>query len=155
MVTTDDVAAVVNGRLGAEASFVAAVPGGAFFGRGPDTPDAYPYGVFRVEEAAPAKVYSGSAYTQAFRVNVGVFVPDGQAGSDPAAVEQALFAALGTAAAQTAAQASALRNAGERVLHCKPLAPDGKFDPALLGGRDVFLCGLTVEVLVQGNRGVS
>jgi len=154
MVSVVDVGKAVETRLSALPAFAAAVPGGAYLDRGPDEPTAYPYEVHKVERSGDAEVTSGAAYVQAFRVTLVAYCPVPAADAvAPAAVGAALFAATCSADGQAALKATPLRNPGERVLHCRPLAPSGRFDQSLRQGKDVFVCGLEVEILVQGDRG--
>lgn len=156
MITIDDVAGAVLSVLNASAAFAAAVPGQVWFERAPDMPSAYPFAVFHLH-AATAGLSFEDAYTQAFTLSIAAYVPQGaeSSPSDPPGVQEALFSALASEAANTAFQALALRNASERILHGKPLAPAGQYARQLRDGRDVFACGLTTEILVQGDRSVA
>jgi hypothetical protein len=156
MVTIDDVAGAVAGVLGADTGFAGAVPGRAWFERAPDTPPSYPYAVYHLK-AVPAALSFEDAYTQAFTLTIAAYVPQGTETrpADPAGVQEALFQALATEGANASFQGTALRNASERVLHSKPRVPSGQYAQQLRDGRDVFACGLTVEILVQGDRSVA
>lgn len=156
MVTIDDIAGAVLSVLSADGGFTSSIPGLAWFERAPDTPAAYPYAVFHLK-AAPAGLTFESNYIQAFTLSIAAYVPQSTEASpaDPPGVQEALFAALAAQSAETAFQALTFRNAGERVMHCKPLVPSGQYAQQLRDGRDVFACGLTVELLVQGDRSVS
>lgn len=155
MIVADDMAKVVVDRTAAVAAFTTAVPGLAWFDRGPDAPTAYPYAVFRVL-IGEAKVYSGDAYVVPVVIQIGAYAPVGAAGSNPAAVQQALAACFTTSAAQDALRLTALRNAGEHILSARPVTPDpSKFAPTLREARDVFVCGFAVELLCQGDRSAA
>lgn len=154
MVTIDDVAGVVKARFAAVAAFATAVPGGAWLGRGPDTPDAYPYEVHQIEAERP-ELFGGSIFIQKFLVRSAIYAPVGASGVDPQAVQQATNTALCSDAANTAVQAASLRNATDLVLHARPAAVKGEFAPTLREGRDVFVCGTTAEILVQSDKSVA
>jgi hypothetical protein len=156
MITIDDVAGAVLSVLAVDTGFAASVPGQAWFDRAPDTPAAYPYAVFHLRAGAAGPTFE-AAYVQPFTLAVAAYVPQSTdaAPADPAGVQEALFDALATQAAEAAFQAVALRNASERIMHCRPVAPAGQYAPQLRDGRDLFACGLTVEMLVQGDRSVS
>ena len=156
MVTIDDVAGAVLSVLAADSGFATSVPGQAWFERAPDTPAAYPYAVFHLR-AATAGLSFESNYVQAFTLTIAAYVPQSTEASpsDPPGVQEALFTALATDAAETVFKSVALRNASELVLHCKPGAPSGQYAQQLRDGRDVFACGLTVELLVQGDKSIT
>jgi hypothetical protein len=142
--------------LAASEGFASAAPGLAWFERAPDTPARYPYAVYQLK-ASPAVLSFEHVYFQIFTVTMAVYVPQGSGTSpaDPPGVQEALCEALVTESANTTFQGISLRNATERILHSKPLAPSGQYAQQLRDGRDVFACGLTVELLVQGDRSVS
>lgn len=156
MVTIDDIAGAVLSVLAADTGFAASVPGQAWFDRAPDTPAAYPYAVFHLHAAAAGQSFE-AAYVQTFTLAVAAYVPQSTEASpaDPPGVQEALFAALATQAGESALQGVALRNASERILHSRPVVPSGQYAQQLRDGRDVFACGLSVELLVQGDRSVS
>lgn len=151
MITPDDVAKVVGDRAAGVANFTTYVPGGCFFDRGPDTPGSYPYVVFKLE-MGDLKVTSGSAYVQNCRVRIAAYSPVGT--GTPQSIALAFFECYGTQAANTALIAVAFRNATEKVLHCKPVNAPAAFDPHLRDGQDVFVVGLTFDLLLQGDRSV-
>lgn len=153
MVTVDDVAKVVGDRLAAVAAYVSAVPGGSWFGRGPDAP-SYAYTVFQVE-AARRQDFSGDATVQAFTVRLATYAPVGASGVDPQAIQQSMGDALTSAAGVAALQVMSLRNASEKVLAGRSIRLDGSFAPTAREARDVFVCGMVVEILVQGDRSVT
>lgn len=154
MITTDDIAKIVTDRFTAVGSLGTDITGGAWYGRGSDPPSAYPYVVFQIE-ARETQVFSGSLCVQKFEVRAAAYIPIGDAGSDPNGVQQEMNTALVTAAAQTALRNAALRNGTEKILHSRPLSPDGRFEQRLREGRDVFACGVRAELLCQGDRSVS
>jgi hypothetical protein len=154
MVTVDDVADVVKDRLAAHAAFGTAVPGGAWFGRGPDEPAGHPYTVFQVE-AARRQDTSGDAYVQAFTVRLAAYAPVGATGVNPQSVQTATGDALASTTGNAALQVMALRNASEKVIQGRVLRLDGSFAPTAREARDVFACGRVVELLVQGDKGVT
>ncbi len=142
-------------RYAATPSFGTAVPGGGWFGRGPDSPSAYPYAVHTIEADAQ-KTMTNNAYVQKFTVKVAVYTLVGVApATSPQTVALALVSALCITAAQTAFQAASLRNGTEHVLHARQVTPKGEFADKLREGRDVFVCGLSVELLCQGNAAVA
>ncbi len=154
MITADDVAKLVGDRLQATSSFVLSVPGGIWNQRANNTPSNYPYAVAKYTAAPPIASFD-DVYCQAWTVQIAAYCPIGIPGLDPAAVQQALFAGLCTEAAMAALQATGLRNATEHVMHSIALPPTGEFDPRLREGRDVFVAGLSVEIMVQGDRSVT
>lgn len=154
MITPDDIGVLLKARFAATSAFGTAVPGGAWFGRGPDTPDAYPYAVHQIE-ATPAVTFTADAYIQKFTVKVAAYAPVGDSGVNPNTVAQAMYAALCTTAAQALFQAAGMRNPNEHVLHARPVSPTGEFADKLRDGKDVFVCGLSVELLCQGDRSVA
>lgn len=154
MITADDVAAAVVARTAALASFVAAVPGKAWFDRGPDVPDAYPYAVFKLK-AGEQRRASGTAYAQAWACEFAVYAPVGAAGVNQQSVQQALADCFVTAAGRTQMRAAALRNATEKVLDSRATDHTAAAAKELREGRDVFAAGLSFELLVQGDRSVS
>ncbi len=156
MVTIDDIAGAVSSVLAADTGFSGSVPGQAWFERAPDTPATYPYAVFHLK-AATAGLSFEDAYTQAFTLVIVVYVPQGieTSPANSPGVQEILFSALVTENANSNFQGLSLRNASERILHAKPLTPSGQYAQQLRDGRDVFACGLTVEILVQGDRSVS
>lgn len=154
MITPDDIAGAVFARVAATGGYATYLPGLAWFDAGPDAPGGYPYAVFKVE-ARPAEVTSGSAYVQAFSVRVAAYAPVGGSGVDVAATQQFLNTALAGDAALAALRGASLRNGSEKVLHARPVTPAGAFDRTVREGRDVFVCGLAVEVVAQGDRSVS
>jgi hypothetical protein len=154
MITPDDISALVLARYTATAAFGTAVPGGGWFGRGPDTPTAYPYAVHQIEPD-PAITFTADLYVHKFTVKVAAYAPVGASGVNPQNVALAIFGSLCTTAAQTAFQAASMRNATEKVLHARPVAPRGEFAEKLREARDVFVCGLAVELLCQGDKSVA
>lgn len=154
MINADDIATAVVARTGAVSAFASAVPGGAWFDRGPDTPSSPVYAVFRLR-AGEARVFSGAAYVQPWEVEFGVYAPVGAPGVNPQAVQQALAACFTTTAGQAPMKGTAMRNATERVLHSRPLAASGEMARELREGRDVLLTGIRFELLVQGDRSAS
>lgn len=156
MTTIDDIAGAVLGILSGSTAFAAAVPGQAWFERAPDSPAAYPYAVFHIA-AEPAEFSFESAYTQVFTLTIAAYAPQGGEASpgDPPGVQQALFNSLASNSANEAFQAFPLRNSSELILHAIPVAPTGGYSKQLRDGRDVFACGLAVQLLVQGDRSAA
>lgn len=161
MVTADDITKVIQTELAAASGWATTIPGGSWFGRGPDDPSnggknangGYPYIVYQIEPGL-TRLASGPAYTQPFNVRVAAYVGLGQTVT-PQAVEQLMNGALTSAAAQTALQGLALRNVTEKVLHGRPIDGKASYAHNLRAGQDVFLAGVSLEVLVQGDRSVS
>lgn len=153
MVTVDDVAAIVGQQLDSTTSFASAVPGGVYNGRGDDTPSGYPYATFTIT-AQPRESCFDDVYFQTFRIELAVYCPEGQSGVNDAAVQQALFQALAIESATATMQTASLRNAGERVMGVIQVAPSGEYSPTLRSARDVFVAGLAIEILCQGDRSV-
>ncbi len=156
VVTIDDIAGVINAVLEANDGYQASVPGDTEFERAPDTPEAYPYGVYHVE-AEEARLCFDGVYFQSFTVSLAVYVPQGEESSpqDATSVQQAIHAALASEDGEAAVKAQAMRNSTERIMHCKLKLPAGQYDHTLRDGKDVFMCGLTVSIMVQGDRSVS
>lgn len=145
MVTLDDVAEVVKARCAAAPRFAAALPGGAWFGRGPDEP-AGNYAVFTLAAEGDAAVESDGSFTQTYGLRIGAYSYQGAAeATSSAAAQLALAAALGADPTDW----DALRDG--RVMHCLPRGFDGKFDPAQRDGRDVFVSGGRWALLIEGN----
>jgi hypothetical protein len=153
VITADDVMKAIGDQLSAAANWSAAVPGGVFFARGPETPAAYPYIVAQVQ-GGRAEVFSGSLYIQPWSVRLAAYCQAGGA-VNARTVEQLMNGQLVTLAGQTAMRGAILRNNTEKVLHIVPAAGDGKYAPELRSGQDVFVAGLTVDLLLQGDRSVS
>lgn len=147
MVTVDDVAAYIGGRLLAVSGIETVLPGGAWFDRGPDVPAGYPYAVFKVTGEAP-EWNSGNLYTHNFRVQIAAYAPVGLSGVDIQNVQKAMLKIAWDTTVS-------LRNATEKVLSVRPSGNDPRNDTVLRGGRDVFISGQTYDVLVQGDRSVS
>jgi len=154
VVTVDDIAGAVGGRLAATAGWSAAVPGGVHLGRGPDSPTDYPYAVVDVVPS-DAEVFSGDISLQRFEVRVGVYCPSGDPAGGAKTAGELLNLALASSAGNAAMQASALRNANDKILHCLPRRPEGDFADPLRGGRDVWRAGVVTDVLTQSDRGVA
>jgi hypothetical protein len=142
--------------LSANVPFGAALPGGAWLDRGPDTPTGYPYAVYRVE-AQPTDLAFDDAYLGRFTCTIAAYVPlDATAPPrDTPDVQQAIFTALVTDSANDAFMGLALRNPTEGIRASKTKNPEGKYDPTMRNGRDVFMSGLTWEITVQGDRSIS
>ena len=154
MVTIDDIATVVAARLAAVVGASTTCPGGHWFGRGPDSPSGYPYDVFAVEAQA-ARATSGALYDQTFVVRLAGYCPIGDTGVNVQAVAQLFHDALVSIAANTAIRAVSLRSATEKVLAGRPSAARGEYDRSLRDGKDVFVTGLTAEIVVVGDRSQS
>lgn len=154
MVTVDDVAGALKTRLAATSGYTAAIPGGTWLDRGPDAPAGYPYLVLKIEPGE-AELFSGSASLQPFTVTLAAYCPVGASGVNVATVEQVLNTAMASQAGNAALQAANLRNAGDKILHCLPVRPGGKYDLTMREGRDVFAVGLTVSVLCESDRSAS
>ena len=154
MITVDDIAGVVLARLAATDPGNTICPGGHWFDRGPDAPAGYPYDVFKIE-ARPPRMTTGAPYDGVFVVRIAGYCPLGDSGVNPQAVEQLFHNALLTLAACTAMLALSLRNVTERVLVGRPSTAKGEFDRTLRQGKDVFVAGITVELVVQGDRSVA
>lgn len=127
-------------------------PGGHWHGRGPDNPAGYPYDVFKVDSQA-SNLTSGDLYDQTFVVRLAGYCPIGLSGVDANAVQQLFCSAFLTSTAQTALLALSLRNNDDKVLGARLSDVKGEYAQSLRDGRDVFLCGMTVEIIVQGTRG--
>lgn len=154
MVTVDDIGALVKTRLAAVTGQATTCPGGHWFDRGPDVPDAYPYDVYRVK-AGRTGLTTGSLCIQTFIVDLVGYCPIGESGVNPQSVEQLFHTALVSDAAQTALLAYSLRNLTEKVLCGRVVQSEGKFDPDLRDAKDVFAPSLTVEIIVQSDRSVA
>ncbi len=139
-------------RLAAVASSSTTCPGGHWFDRGPDDPTGYPYDVFKVEAGAP-KNSTGGLYSQVWTLRLAAYAPIGDLGASSVQATQQLFNnAFVSTAAITALRAISLRNASEKIVSAKIAAGRGEYAPTLREGHDVFLSGLTVEILVQGDK---
>lgn len=154
MITVDDIAKVVTDRLAAVASVGTAIPGGCYFGRGPDPTSSYPYGVFQVEAGAADLLFE-SHYLQSFNVPFSVYAPIGASGSDPNAVAEALLQALAGDSANTAFRSASLRNSSETILASRLSIPSGSYTDRLREARDVFQVGLEVTIDACGDRSVN
>lgn len=149
MITPDDVSSLVGDRTAAVANYAAAVPGGTFFDRGPDAPSDYPYMVFKLEFGELVTT-SGPLYTQNVRVRSAAYSVPGQ--GSPQDVALALFECFGTVDANTAIVGTLMRG-NDKPLSCRAAISRGEFEKTLRNGQDVFLCGLTFDILFQGDRG--
>ena len=153
MITPDDVAGAIVTRFGATSGTGDQFPGGLWYDRGPDNPGGYPYAVFEVTPG-DAEITTGDPYIQVFTVRIAAYVQmDGT--YNPNTVTQTLNSCYGTTAANTAMAASTLRNAGDKILGCKPTVAEGRYAPKTRQGQDVFLAGATYEVMTQGTRGAT
>lgn len=154
MITVDDLAGVIGARLELADPGGTIFPGQVWFGRGPDTPAGYPYVVFEVA-AGPARMYSGSVYSQTWTVKGAAYCQQGATGSMQA-VQQALNTALVSQAAQLAWADVTLRTANDLILSTRPLdSADSKYAPTLRAGQDVFVTALACEFLVQSDRSAA
>lgn len=151
--TVDDIAKVVAARF---ATVSGDLPGGGWFGRAPDAPAGYPYAVFTVE-SGPKTITTGTTepYVQTFTVRAAAYATIGASGNDPNSAARAINTALGTYAAHTAIQGTALRNAAEKIKGVVPAADKGEYAPLQREGRDVFITGSTYEFVVLGYRDAS
>jgi hypothetical protein len=154
VVTVDDIATVVLTRLAAVAGHATTCPGLHWFARGPDEPAGYPYDVFQVE-AGPARYTLGDFYTQTFTVRWSAYCPAGEVGVSAQNAEKLFADALLTDAANIALRAVALRNANENVLEGRQSTAKGEFAPALREARDVFLAGVTADLIVLGRTDLT
>lgn len=150
MITPDDVGKLIGDRTEDVSNYAAAVPGGTFFDRGPDDPAAYPYMIFKLEFGELVTT-SGPLSTQNVRVRAATYSAPGA--GNPQTVALALFECFGTQAANLAIIGTAMRNGNDKPLSCRPAISRGEFDKTLRNGQDVFLCGLTFDILFQGDRG--
>ena len=154
MITADDIAGlVVLARTAAVTGYATTLPGASWYGRGPSNdPAGYPYDVFQIEPG-PVKNSTGGGYTQVWTVRRAAYAPVGATGVDVNAVLKLYNDALVSTAAQTALRAIAMRNATEKVLRAKLVAGSpSQYARELRDGRDVFVAGQTVEILVQGDK---
>lgn len=88
-------------------------------------------------------------------MRLATYAPVGASGVDPQAIQQSMGDALTSAAGVAALQVMSLRNASEKVLAGRSIRLDGSFAPTAREARDVFVCGMVVEILVQGDRSVT
>lgn len=154
MVTQDDVAALVLARTAATSGFSDAVPGGAWYDRGPDVPTAYPYVVFKIEPG-PVESFSGDLHLKQFSVRAAAYCPVGQSGVNQQTVQQSLNTALVSTAANAWFQAQALRNATDLCLHGLPAGDGGSHARELREGRDVFTPVVSVDLMFQSDGSVA
>ena len=154
MVTINDVAAALMTRFAAATGYSAAVPGGTWFNRGPDTPADYPYTVFTIEAQDPLLTLE-AAYFQDFIVTATAFCPVGDSGTNVATVEQVLFTALGSDAANTAFTSASLRNSGEAFIDCELAIPSEDYAEPLSSARDVAAARLSVRLTARGDRSLA
>lgn len=154
MVTIDDIAGAVKARLAAVSGQATTCPGGHWFDRAPDAPDGYPYDVFRVRSAQSTPT-TGGGYVQIFTVELAGYCPIGDTGVNTQSVQQLFNDALVSSAAVTALQAVSLRNATEKILAGRLADEEGRYDRSQRQGRDVFVAGMTAELIVQGDRSVT
>lgn len=143
-ITRSDVSKVFGDRLAASPEFAAAVPGRAWADQGPDVPDAYPYGVFKVEKVGGPEINSDQTYTQEFAVTLAVYAPMATTVTDPQSIELAIAAAVNGNPTNWAA----LRSGS--VLHSIPQGFDGKYADRLRQGQNVFVVGETWHLLCSG-----
>ena len=135
-------------------AYATTLPGLAWVGRGPaGDPAGYPYSVAQIE-AGQTRNTSGGLYVQPWTVRLAAYAPQTATGAEMQAVQQLFHEALASSAAHTALLATALRSATEKILRARVMPGKGEYAKELREGRDVFVCGLTVELLAQGDRGV-
>lgn len=155
MITWDDIAGAVIARQAAVTGYSTTLPGGAYAGRGPSTdPAGYPYSVAQIE-SGPAKSDGGNGYVQTWTVKLAAYAPIGDTGVSPQSVEQLFNNALVSATGIAGLRAASLRNAGDKILSAKLVPGKSEYVKELRQGRDVFVCGLAAELLVQGDKGTT
>lgn len=154
MITLDDIAKVVKDRHEAVTSFTTIVPGGIRWLRHDDIPSSGIYIVFQIK-GGPNRLTTGAGYVQIWTVDAAAYMPIGDSSTNAQNVEQVLHAALVTTGANTSLLAVSLRNASEKVLAGRVAGEQARFDEKIREGRDVFVAGLTSELIVQGDRSVA
>lgn len=144
--TLDDIAAAVRARCVATASFTAALPGGAWLDRGPEEP-AGDYAVFTLERAGEPEFDSSGTYLQDWTLRMVAYTVAGKVGSGtPQAAQLAMVAAINPLPTSW----TSLRDG--RVNICLPAGYDGKHEPTLREGKDVFAAAGQWKLLVEGNH---
>lgn len=142
----DDIATAVKARCDASAEFAAALPGGLHQDRGPDQP-AGAYAVFALTLEGDAEWFSDGSYLQGHTLRMTAYTTLGKTGEPtPQAVQLAMAAALNPGPTEW----DALRDGGVNV--CLPKGYDGKHDPALREGKDVFAAAGQWHLLIEGTR---
>lgn len=156
MITFDDMVKVIFDRTRFNLSaFNTALPGGQWTGRGPPgDPDGYPYAVMQIESGA-VKNSTGGLYTQLWTARLAAYAPMGDAATSIQGVLQMWNTSLLSTAGNTALRGAALRNATEKILRAHLAPGKGEYAKELREGRDVFLAGLSLELLVQGDKDVA
>lgn len=130
MITLDDIASAVKGRCDANAAFIAAIPGKAWFGQADEQADA-PYAVFTLDAEGQPIYQTDGTMGQKYALKMGVYADQGKSGHDPQAIQLAMAGALPVTGWAD------LRSG--KVVHCLPRPFAGRFAPQLRGARDVFL----------------
>ena len=148
MVTLDDLAEAVTARFAASGDCAAALPGGIHLDRGPDPP-AGDYAVFRLELDGEPEWFSDGGYLQGYTLRIAAYTVQGREGSNtPGGVQRALAACFNANPTTWAA----LGDGAGSVNVCLPRGYDGKHDPELRAGKDVFQSAGQWHLLIEGTR---
>jgi hypothetical protein len=135
----------VIARCSASAAFAAALPGKAWLDRGPDTP-AGAYAIFTLERDGEPEWFSDGSYLQGFTLRMVAYTVQGLVvASTPQAVQLGMADALN----KNPTTWDALRDG--RVNCGLPASYDGKHEPQLRGGKDVFAAAGQWRMLIDGN----
>lgn len=146
MVTLDDIAAAVIARCAASTAFTVALPGKAWLDRGPDTP-AGAYAIFTLERDGEPEWFSDGSYLQGFTLRMVAYTVQGLV---VASTPQSAALGMADALNKTPTTWDALRDG--KVNICLPRSYDGKHEPQLRGGKDVFAAAGQWHMLIEGNR---
>lgn len=146
MVTLDDIATAVKARCDASADFRAALPGGLHQDRGPDQPSGA-YAVFTLALEGEPEWFSDGSYLQGYVLRLTAYTTLGKTDEPtPQQVQLAMVAALNGSPATW----DALRDGSVNI--CLPRGYDGKHDPQLREGKDVFAAADQWHLLIEGTR---
>jgi hypothetical protein len=144
VVTIDDIAVAVSTVLKANSGFTTAVPGKAWLDRAPDSVPGYPYAVYAITAKDEADHSSDGTYTQTLTLRLGVYTKQGS--GTPNAAQIAVSSCLNG----NPTGLLSLREGSGKVLHVLPAMWDGKFDPKLVQGADIFVARGQWEILIEG-----
>jgi hypothetical protein len=145
MVMLDDLCAAVLARTQGAPAFALALPGGAWLDRGPDTPTGA-YAIFSFERSGDPEWISDGTYLADFTLRIVAYAPQGATpASTPQAAQQAMAAAINVNPTAWAPLRAGFVNL------CLPMGYDGKHDPSLRQGKDVFAAAGQWKMTIEGN----
>lgn len=144
MVTLDDIAAAVIARTAGSAAFRAALPGKAWLDRPPDNP-AGAYAIFTLERDGTPEFFSDDTYLQGYTLRMAAYTVQAIGTVTPQQAQLAMADAINPGPTAW----SPLRDGVVNL--CLPRGYDGKHDPELRQGKDVFSAAAQWSLTVEGN----